>query len=90
MCAATTLLIERGAKEVYLCATHPVFSGPAYERLENAPVEEVVVCDTIPVPQERLTGKIRVLTVAPLFARAIWNVFTNGSVAALFDPNYEG
>ena len=90
VCAATKVLKERGAKAVYLCATHPVFSGPAYERLENAPVEEVVVCDTIPVPEERLTGKIHVITVAPLLAKAIWNVFSNGSVAQLFDPNYEG
>ena len=90
VCAATKVLLDRGAKSVFLCATHPVFSGPAYERLENAPVEEVVVCDTIPVPEERQTGKIHVITVAPLFARAIWNVFTNGSVAQLFDPNYEG
>ena len=90
VCAATKVLKERGAKAVYLCATHPVFSGPAYERLENADVEEVVVCDTIPVPEEKQTGKIHVITVAPLFAKAIWNVFSNGSVAALFDPNYEG
>lgn len=90
VCAATKVLKDRGAKAVYLCATHPVFSGPAYERLENAPVEEVVVCDTIPVPEEKQTGKIQVISIAPLMAAAVWNVFINGSVAQLFDPNYEG
>ena len=86
--AAAATLKQKGAKAVYVCATHPVFSGPAYERLENADIEEVVVCNTIPVPLERQTGKIKVISVAPLFARAIWNVYTNESVASLFDPDF--
>jgi ribose-phosphate pyrophosphokinase len=86
--AACATLKSKGAKEVYISCTHPVFSGPAYERLENAPVEEVVVCDTVPVPLERQTGKIKVVTVAPLFAHAIQNVYGNGSVSSLFDPDF--
>ncbi len=86
--AAADTLKQKGAEAVYICCTHPVFSGPAYERLENAPVEEIVVCDTIPVPEERQTGKIRVVSVAPLFARAIANVYNNGSVSSLFDPDF--
>lgn len=86
--AAIQTLKANGADKVYACATHPVFSGPAYERLENAPVEEVVVCNTIPVPLERQTGKIKVISVAPLFARAIANVYNNGSVSELFDPDF--
>lgn len=86
--AAADTLKANGAEKVYICATHPVFSGPAYERLENAPVEEVVVCDTIPVPLEKQTGKIKVVSVAPLFARAIANVYSNGSVSDLFDPDF--
>ncbi len=86
--AASATLKAQGAAEVYICCTHPVFSGPAYERLENAPVEEVVVCDTIPVPLEKQTGKIKVVSVAPLFARAIANVYSNGSVSDLFDPEF--
>ncbi len=86
--AAASTLKANGAKEVYICCTHPVFSGPAYERLENAPVEEVVVCDTIPVPLEKQSGKIKVVSVAPLFARAIANVYSNGSVSDLFDPDF--
>lgn len=86
--AAAGTLKANGAEKVYICCTHPVFSGPAYERLENAPVEEVVVCDTIPVPLEKQTGKIKVVSVAPLFARAIANVYSNGSVSDLFDPDF--
>lgn len=86
--AAAATLKANGAEEVYICATHPVFSGPAYERLENAPVKEVVVCDTIPVPLERQTGKIKVVSVASLFARAIANVYGNTSVSELFDPDF--
>ena len=86
--AAIDTLKNNGADKVYACATHPVFSGPAYERLENAPVEEVVVCNTIPVPLEKQTGKIKVVSVAPLFARAINNVFSNGSISVLFDPDF--
>lgn len=86
--AAAATLKANGAEQVYICCTHPVFSGPAYERLENAPVEEVVVCDTIPVPLEKQTGKIKVVSVAPLFARAIANVYSNGSVSDLFDPDF--
>ncbi len=85
---AVQTLNNEGADKVYVCATHPIFSGPAYERIENMDVEEVVVCDTIPVPLEKLTGKIKVISVAPLFARAIANVYNNGSVSDLFDPDF--
>lgn len=83
--AAAETLKAKGAKKVYVCATHPVFSGPAYERLEGAPVEEVVVTNTIPVAKEHQNGKIKVLSVAPLLASAIQRVFTNESVSALGD-----
>lgn len=86
--AAAETLKANGAEAVYICATHPVFSGPAYERLDRAPVEEVVVCDTIPVPLDKQTGKIKVVSVAPLFAHAIANVYGNSSVSELFDPDF--
>ncbi len=86
--AAVNTLKANGAEKVYVCATHPVFSGPAYDRLENADIEEVVVCNTIPVPLDKQTGKIKVISVAPLFARAIQNVYSNGSVSDLFDPDF--
>ena len=86
--AAIDTLINKGADSVYVCATHPVFSEGACERLNNSKATEVVVTDTIPVDPACLTGKIKVISVAPLFARAIKNVFTNESVASLFDPDF--
>lgn len=82
------VLKDRGAKSVRVSATHPIFSGPAYERLENSVADEIVVCNTIPIPEERLTGKIKQISIAPLFAQAINNVFNNGSVSTLFDPDF--
>lgn len=86
--AAVETLKNKGAEKIFVCATHPVFSGPGLERMANLDVEEVVVCDTIPVPAEYQTGKIKVVSVAPLFARAISNVYNNGSVSDLFDPDF--
>ena len=88
LCAAVATLKEKGAEKVYVCASHPVFSGPAYERLEKSQIDEVVVCNTIHVPPERQTGKITVISVAPLLSRAIRDVYNNGSVAELFDPEF--
>ena len=86
--AAIDTLINKGADSVFVCATHPVFSGGACERLINSKAEEIIVTDTIPIDPKYLTSKIKVVSVAPLFARAIQNVFTNESVASLFDPDF--
>lgn len=88
ICAGMKVLKDRGAKSVHVSATHPVFSGPAYERLENSVADEIVVCNTIPIPEEHLNGKIKQISTAPLFAQAINNVFNNGSVSTLFDPDF--
>lgn len=88
ICAGMKVLKDRGAKSVRVSATHPIFSGPAYERLENSVADEIVVCNTIPISEERLTGKIKQISIAPLFAQAINNVFNNGSVSTLFDPDF--
>ncbi len=82
-------LIQAGATKVYVTATHGIFSPPAFERIDSAPVEEVVVTNTVPVPDERQHGKIRVLSVAPLFSRAVQNVFNDESVSELFDPDFQ-
>jgi len=82
-------LKQAGATKVYACATHGLFSPPAFERLEDAPIEEVVVTNTLPVRAEGRPGNIRVLSVAPLIARAIQNVYDDESVSELFDPNFE-
>ena len=83
--AAASTLKAKGAEKVLACATHGLFSGPACERIENSIIEEVVVTNAVPVPLERQTGKIKVLSVGPLFAKTINNVYNNGSVSCLFE-----
>ncbi len=82
-------LVERGATEVYACATHAVFSGPAIERLTKSPLKEVAVTNTIPVPEEKQMDKLKVLSIAPLFAHAILNVYEDESVSELFDQDFQ-
>ncbi len=83
--AAASTLKAKGAAKVYACATHGLFSGPAYDRIENSCIEEVLVTNAVPVPLERQTGKIKVMSLGPLFAKTINNVYRNGSVASLFE-----
>jgi ribose-phosphate pyrophosphokinase len=78
-------LKDRGADRVYAAATHPLLSGPAVERLQNAPFDEVVVTNTVHVPQAKRFAKLRVVSVAELLARAIVYTHSNESVAQLFD-----
>ena len=85
LCAAADTLLARGAEKVFVCATHGLFSGPAYDRIENSNIEEVVVTDAVPVPLERQQGKIKVLSIAPLMAKTIQCVYGNTSVAKLFE-----
>jgi ribose-phosphate pyrophosphokinase len=79
---SAALLKEKGARSVRALITHPVLSGKAYENIENSVLEELVVCDTIPVKKE--TSKIKVISVAELFAVAIRNAFENKSITSLF------
>lgn len=72
-------------RKVYAGATHGVLSGPAVERIREMPIEEVVVTNTVPVPPEKRDGKIKVLSVAPLFAEAIKRIHTGESVSELFE-----
>jgi len=81
---ATNVLVKAGVGEIYVAATHGVFSGPAIERLKQAPIKEVVVTDTVPLPSEKQLTKITVLSVASLFAEAIQRIHAGGSVGALF------
>jgi ribose-phosphate pyrophosphokinase len=78
-------LKERGALEIYACATHALLSGPAVERLSEAPVVEVVVTNTLHVAEDKRFEKLRVLSVAELLARAIRYTHSNESVSQLFD-----
>ena len=84
---AADALFDSGAADVIVAATHAVLSGPAVDRLKNSRVREVVVTDTLPVPPERQFDKLTILSIAPLVARAIREVFEDGSVTSLFDGN---
>ena len=79
---SAALLMEKGARSVRALITHPVLSGKAYENIENSVLDELVVCDTIPLKQT--TPKIKVISVAELFAVAIRNAFENKSITSLF------
>ncbi|MEW8958338.1 MAG: ribose-phosphate pyrophosphokinase [Moorella sp. (in: firmicutes)] len=85
ICLGAKALMEHGARAVYACCTHPVLSGPARERLAAAPLEEVVVCNTIPVPENKEIEKLRRLSVAPLLGEAIIRIHKDLSVSKLFD-----
>ena len=73
-----------GAKEVYACATHGVLSGPAYERIEASPIQEMVFLNTIPQSGNTKSSKLKFLDVAPIFARAIEHIHGGTSIADLF------
>ncbi len=82
---AVDALFEGGAKEVIIAATHAVFSGPAIERLRESRAAEIVVTNSLPIPEDKRFDKLTVLTIAPLLGRAIREVFEDGSVTSLFD-----
>ncbi len=78
-------LLEHGVTEVYACCPHPVFSGPAIQRIATSPVKEVVVTDTIPVNDAKKLDKITVLPIASLIGEAIHRIHTGLSVGAMFE-----
>nr|WP_218909132.1 ribose-phosphate diphosphokinase [Nocardiopsis sinuspersici] len=82
---ASEALFEQGASKVLVAATHGVLSGPAAERLQNSRISEVIITNSLPVPEERSFEKLTQLSIAPLVARAISEVFTDGSVTSLFE-----
>lgn len=82
---AVKVLKDAGAKDVIIAATHAVLSEPASERLANCGAREIVVTNTLPIPEEKRFETLTVLSIAPILARAIKEVFTDGSVTSLFD-----
>jgi ribose-phosphate pyrophosphokinase len=84
---AVQALLGQGAREVIVAATHGVLSGPASDRLANCGAHEVIFTDTLPIPDEKRFPKMSVLPIAPLLARAIHEVFDDGSVTSLFNGN---
>jgi ribose-phosphate pyrophosphokinase len=84
---AVELLLDHGARDVVIAATHGVLSGPATKRLAECGAREVVLTNTLPIAQERRFDSLTVLSIAPMLARAIREVFEDGSVTKLFDGN---
>jgi ribose-phosphate pyrophosphokinase len=82
--SAVSLLLERGASEVWVAATHGVLSGPAVDRLKNAPVRQVVVTNTLPIPDDKRFDALQVLSIAPTIAEALDAVFEDTSVSEIF------
>jgi len=85
ICNAAALIKDRGAVQVFACATHGVLSGPAIDRLEQSKIDQVILTDTIPLPESKKSDKIIQLSIAPLFAEAILRVHSDRSVSSLFD-----
>ena len=84
ICEAARVLKEKGAKDIYVCAAHPVFSGPALQRLNDAPIKEVIVSNSIPLNGANIPEKIKQLSVAPLLGEAISRIHDDESVSSLF------
>jgi len=86
VCMAAALCKEKGAKSIHVGATHAVLAGPAAERLQAAPIEQIVVTDTIPVDKAKADaiGKVKVLSVAELIGEAIYRIHNDESVSSLF------
>lgn len=85
ICNGANALVKMGATEVYACCSHAVLSGPAIERLEASVIKELVMLDSIHLPQEKVLDKIKILSIAPLFAEAIRRIYEEVSVSKLFD-----
>jgi len=86
ICSAAKLVKQRGAKDIYVGATHGIFAGPALERLAEAPIKEIVVTDTIPLTDEaKKFDRIKVLTVSNMLGEAIKRIHRNESVSSIFN-----
>ena len=84
---AANALKEMGAKSVRACATHPVLSGPAIERIQDSAIEELVLLNTMPIPEEKIIDKMKMLSVGPIFANALMRIHTNESISKLFEDH---
>jgi len=82
---AAEALKKNGAERVIVAATHAIFSDPATQRLQSEAIDEVVVTDTVPIPDSKRFPSLTILPIAPLLARAIHEVFEDGSVTSMFD-----
>lgn len=85
MVEAAKILKDHGAKEIYAACTHGILCGPAIERIQNSPIKELVTTNTVPLTKEKQIDKIKVLSIAPLFAEAIKRVNEAQPLGDLFD-----
>ena len=86
ICQGAEALVKNGAKEVYACCTHGVLSGPAMDRLTASPIKEVVVLDTIDLPEEvKNNPKVKVLSVSKIIAKAITSIYSDSSLSAIYE-----
>ena len=85
ICNAAKALTDLGAKCVYACATHGVLSGPAIERIEASPIKEMVLLNTVPIPEEKRIKKLTILSVGHIFAETISRVYSNKPISVMFD-----
>ncbi|MBA5729564.1 ribose-phosphate diphosphokinase [Aerococcaceae bacterium INB8] len=86
---AADALMEKGAKDIYVCCTHPVLSGPAISRLEKSPIKKVIITDSISLPEEKYLDKIETVTVSQLVGEAIKRIHENRSVSPLFEEQFK-
>ena len=89
ICGAATLVHEAGAKQIHVAATHGVLCGPAIQRLKDAPIDTVVITNSIPLTPEKIIPKMTVLSVAPLLAEAIKRIHHNKSISQMFGAERE-
>ena len=85
ICQGAQALVDNGAEKVIACCTHAVLSGPAIERLEKSPLSEIIVLDTIELPEEKRISKIKIVSIADIFAEAIERVYTDLPVSKLYE-----
>ncbi len=89
ICGAAEKVHASGAKEIFVAATHGLLVGPAIEKLKKAPITQIAVTDTIPLPQEKMLPNLKILSVAPLLAEAIKRIHHDQSISILFDKSEE-
>ena len=87
ICGAAELVKKKGAREIHLAATHGVFAGSAIERLKNAPIDSIVVTDSVPLPPEKMFDKMKVLSVAPMLGEAIKRIHQHESISEIFSED---
>ena len=86
ICQGAEALVKNGAKEVYACCTHGVLSGPAMDRLTASPIKEIVVLDTIDLPENvKNNPKIKILSVSKIIAKAITSIYSDSSLSAIYE-----